>query len=170
MSENGRIARFVKAARSLLLMQLAAALLASALAIWAVTAVWELAAERDRLRAQLDSVQSRPETAQTETPLSDNPMLNEVRPPALLPIAIPVMQAPEDVNMILPGPAAVPPVTNQVTEPVPETPPAGVDCTADPSRPGCGSVRWRPPVRQRPGARPDPDPPQPKEETPPRPD
>jgi hypothetical protein len=169
MSETGRISRFVKAARTLLLMQLVAALLATALAIWAVIAVWELADERDRLRAQLAAVQSRPASAQAEMPPADNPILNEVRPPALLPIAIPVTQAPEDVNMILPGPAAVPPVTNEVTEPVPETPPASTDCTADPSRPGCGSVRWRPPVRQRPGPRAEPEPQQPKDETP-RPD
>jgi hypothetical protein len=150
-------------------MQLVAALLAIALAIWAVTAVWELAAERDQLRAQLDSVRSRPASAEADTPLTDNPILNEVRLPALLPIAIPIIQAPEDVNMILPAPAAVPPVTNQVTGPVPETPPAGADCAADPTRPGCSPGRWRTPVRQRPAPRVEPDPQQPKEETAPGP-
>jgi hypothetical protein len=168
MSENGRIARFVKAARTLLLMQLGAALLAVALAIWAVAAVWELAAERDRLRAQVHAMQSRQPAAEGG-PLAENPVLNEVRPPALLPIAIPVSQVPPDVNMILPDAAAIPPANDQATEPVPETPPAGQDCTADPTQPRCRPERWRPPVRQRPGPRVEPEPQQPPAETPPRP-
>ena len=59
MSDHGRIARFVRAARSLLLMQVAAALLAVLLAVWALTAVWEMAAERDRLRAENERLQAR---------------------------------------------------------------------------------------------------------------
>ena len=170
MSENGRIARFVRAARTLLLMQLLAALLAVALAIWAVTAVWELAAERDRLRAQVDAMQSSRAPVE-ETPLADNPVLNEVRPPAMLPIAVPVWQAPPDVNMIVPEPSAIPPDINQATEPAPETPPAGQDCTgADAGQPRCRPDRWNRPIPQRPVPRPQPDPQQPPAETPSRPD
>lgn len=168
MSENGRIARFVKAARALLLMQLVAALLAVALAIWAVTAVWALAAERDRLRAQVDAMQSRQPTSE-EAPLAENPALNEVRTPIILPIAIPISQAPPEATTIPPDAAALPPGNDQVTDPAPEPPPPGPDCAADPTQPGCRSDRWRPPVRQRPGRGVEPDAQQPPAETPPRP-
>lgn len=159
MIEDGRIGRFVKAARSLLLMQLVAAALATGLAIWAVTAVWELAAERDRLRAQVDATRSANPTAETAAAPAENPILNEVRPPAILPIAIPVPEAPADVNMLLPADGgALPPATNQVTEPVVETPPAREDCTganADQTR--CRPGRWNRPVPQRPIPRPQPE-------------
>jgi hypothetical protein len=167
MTENGRIARFVKAARTLLIMQLLAALLAFALAIWAVTAVWELAAERDRLRAQLDTIQSGAPLVQEEAPIAQNPLPSGPGQTDILPIFIPVPQAP-DVNMMLPDPLAVPPVANQVTEPAPGTPPA-LDCAADPAQPRCRPERWRPPVRQRPAPRTDPEPQQPPAETPPDP-
>lgn len=168
MSDNGRIARFVKAARTLLLVQLLAALLAVALAIWAVTSVWELAAERDRLRAQLDAKQMSQAPAE-QRQLAGDPILNQASSPTLLPIPIPVIQPPADINTTLPPDAApIPPATNEV-EPEPETPSAGQDCTGpDATQPRCRPGRWSRPVPQRPVPRPQPEQPQP--ETPPRPD
>lgn len=166
MIENGRIARFVKAARSLLLMQLAAALLAVLLAGWALTAVWELAEERDSLRAQVQSLQSRqPEVAATEEVRTTDPAINGVRPPAILPIAIPVPEVAPDVNMILPGANGTAPIVNQVTVPTAEPPPAEQDCSgANAGLPRCLPSRWQ--VRQRPQPRADPPP---TKDTPPAP-
>jgi hypothetical protein len=151
MNENGRVARFVKAARSLLLMQLAAALLAVVLAAWALTSVWELAAERDRLREQVRALQSRQPAA--EAAPATGPMQNGVRPPAILPIAIPVPEVAPDVNMIVPGTNTTAPTTNQVTEPTTE-PPAELDCSgADAGQPRCLPDRWNRGVPQRPPRR-----------------
>jgi hypothetical protein len=158
MSENGRIARFVKAARSLLLMQLAAALFALLLAAWAVTAVWELAAERDRLREQVRALQSREPAAAAETVPTGGPMENGVRPPAILPIAIPVPEVAPDVNMILPGANSTAPATNEVTEPTIETP-AEPDCSGtNAAQPRCRPGRWNRPVPQRQPPRTEPEP------------
>lgn len=170
MSEGQRIGRFVKAARSLLLLQLFAAALATALAIWAVTAVWELAAERDRLRAQVDAQQSAPAAAQ-QPATADEAILNEVRPPALLPIAIPISEPAADVNMMLPEPGLVPPGTNQAAEPPVDTPTTDQECTgADANQPRCRPGRWNRPVPQRPVPRPQPEPEQPaKPDAEPRP-
>lgn len=150
MTEDGRIARFVKAARSLLMMQLAAALLAVLLAVWALTAVWELAAERDSLRAQVQTLQSRQPEVSTETVETSRPLENEVRTPAILPIAIPVPEVAPDVNMIVPEANAIAPDTDQVTVPVPETAPAEQDCSgAAAGQPRCRPGRWNRQVPQR---------------------
>jgi hypothetical protein len=165
MSEYGRIARFVRAVRSLLMMQLAAALLAVLLAVWALTAVWEMAAERDRLRAQVQALEGRaPETAATiEEVNTARPLENGVRPPAILPIAIPVPEVAPDVNTILPGSSLTLPPTNQVTPPAIVPPTAEQDCSgAAAALPRCRPGRWN---RQVPRAEPEP-----KAETPPAPE
>ena len=160
MNEHGRIARFVKAARSLLLMQLAASLLAVLLAVWALTAVWELAAERDRLREQVQSLQSRqPAAAAAQAVPTGGPMENGVRPPAILPIAIPVPEVAPDVNMILPGTNVAAPVDTPVTEPTTGTAPAELDCSGvNAGQPRCRPGRWNRPVPQRPIPRTEPEP------------
>ena len=164
MSEHGRIARFVKAARSLLLMQLGAALFALLLAGWALIAVWELAAERDRLREQVQALQSRQPAPAAETVQTPGPMQNGVRPPAILPIAIPVPEVAPDVNMIVPGANSTAPTTNQATEPTTE-PPAEPDCSgANAGEPGCLPNRWnrRGPPRREPDPQQDGTPPAPR--------
>lgn len=169
MNGSGRIARFVKAARSLLLMQLAAALLAVLLSAWALTAVWELAAERDRLQAQVQSLEARqPAPAVTQVPEGTNTIGNGVRPPAILPIAIPVPEVAPDVNMIAPDANLVAPTTNQVTAPTTATPPTEQDCSgAAAGQPRCRPGRWNRQIPQRPVPRDEVAPRQ--ESTPPAP-
>lgn len=159
MSESSRISRFVRAARSLLLMQLAGAVIALVLAVWAVTAVWELAAERDRLQAQVQALQSRQPAGTAEpTPAASSPLANEVRPPAILPIAIPVPEVAPDVNMIVPEANVAAPAPDLTTPPADVTPP-GQDCSgANAGQPRCRPGRWNQPVRQRPVPRTQPDP------------
>jgi|GEM_PF-5114681 len=157
MIENGRIGRFVGAARKLLLMQLAAALLAVLLALWAVFAVWELAAERDRLRAQLSEAPPAPAAAAAAMSNTATALDNEVRPPAILPILIPMPEAPPDVNMIVPELNGVAPVTNQVAPP-PADPPAEQECTgANANQVRCRPGRWSRPIPQRPVPRTQPE-------------
>ena len=165
MSEHGRIAGFVKAARGLLLMQLGAAMFAVLLAVWALIAVWELAAERDRLREQVHALQSRQQAAAAEAVQTPGPMQNGVRPPAILPIAIPVPEVAPDVNMIVPGANTTTPSTNQVTEPATE-PPAELDCSGANARdPRCLPNRWNRggPPRREPEPKQDETPPAPRE-------
>lgn len=173
MIENGRIARFVKAARSLLLMQVAAALLAVLLTAWALTAVWELAEERDSLRAQVQSLQARQPVAAAgaQNVETSRPLENGVRPPAILPIAIPVPEVPPDVNLILPDSNLAAPVTNQMVPPPTATPPAQQDCSgANAGQPRCRPGRWNRPAPQRtpprtpPEPQPDAAPPAPRQE------
>jgi hypothetical protein len=171
MSENGRIARFVRAARNLLLMQLAAALLAVLLAVWALTAVWELAAERDRLRAQVQSLEARPAVpaVTAAAPEAGNAIGNGVRPPAILPIAIPVPEVAPDVNMIVPDATVAPPPAAQVTPPPVETSaPAEQDCSgAAAGQPRCRPGRWNRQLQQLPVPRNEPAPrPNPNSTTP----
>ena len=169
MNESGRIGRFVKAARQLLLMQLAAALLAVVLAVWAVFAVWELAAERDRLRAQLNEAPTAAAVATAPVIGAPDSLDNEIRPPAIMPVFIPVPEVPPDVNMIVPETNGAAPATAPVTEPVVDAPPEQ-DCTgANANQARCRPGRWSPPIRQRPPPRPQPDPQQP-EPAPPRSD
>jgi hypothetical protein len=96
---------------------LVAALLAVLLAVWALTAVWELAAERDRLWTQVQALQSSRPMATTSEQLvqTPGPLQNGVRPPAILPIAIPVPAVAPDVTMIAPETNLTAPVTNTVT-------------------------------------------------------
>jgi hypothetical protein len=147
--ESGRIGRFVRVARGLLLMQVAAALIALALAIWAVVAVRDLAAERDRLRDELAAERSRqPELAAPSAP-DQAPIGNEVRPPAIIPMAVPVMPAAPDTNVLLPGNLQI-----ETGPPPPEAgPPAagqeGADGNQGRARPG----RWTRPPQVTPPAR-----------------
>ncbi|HZG44923.1 MAG TPA: hypothetical protein VEZ41_01465 [Allosphingosinicella sp.] len=172
MNETGRIALFVRASRNLLLMQVAAALLAVLLAVWALVAVWELAAERDRLRAQVQSLETKqPAPVVAAVPEASNEIGNGVRPPAILPIAIPVPQVAPNVNMIVPDADLVAPTPNQVTTPPAETaPPAEQDCSgAAAGQPRCRPGRWNRQIQQLPVPRNEPAPrPNPDSAAPPR--
>lgn len=147
MSGGPRIARFVKAARTLLLAQVVAGVLATVLGVWAVVAVRDLATERDALRARLTEL----EKGQPVAPAAEaapqgpapSPLDTEVRPPAILPIPIPVTQAPSDVPPIEPGPGT-PGTGAAPVDPVLSPPTAEPDCTgADANTPRCRRPgRW----------------------------
>lgn len=156
MMEGGRIGRFVRAARKLLLLQLAAAVLATAFAVWAVVGVRDLAAERDRLREQVAALQSQ-QTGTAEFLPAETPGSASVTPPLVLPIAIPVDDSLADTNTLLPEPA-LPPEANVAAPPAPGAQPTPeLDCAgADSADPRCRPVRWRVPLQRRP-AEPPPD-------------
>jgi hypothetical protein len=80
-----------------------------------------------------------------------------VRPPAILPIAIPVPEIPPDVNMIVPGANGTAPTVNQLTAPTTEPAAPAQDCSgANAGLPRCLPNRWQ--VRQRPQPRNDAQP------------
>jgi hypothetical protein len=127
--------------------------------------VWEMAAERDRLRAQLEAAQSRPAAADP-APTANRP---EVRPPAILPIAIPVPEAVPDVNMLVPETNGTAPATNQAGETDGTTGEEEEDCSgANANQLRCRPGRWNRPVPQRPLPRTQPDPQPGTPGTPPR--
>lgn len=100
---DGRIGQFVKAARSLLLVQAAVALLAVGLSVWAFVAVRELAADRDRLQARVAEL--------------------EAQQPAVAPAAAPPAELPPENNMTAPSSAVIVPVPVPVTGTDPVPPP-----------------------------------------------
>jgi len=150
MTERGRIARFVRTARTLLLVQLAAALLAAIFALWAVVAVRDLAAERDRLRERVAELQTQSTTAAplaTETLGAGEPVA-----PMVLPVAIPIADPLPETNTILPEPTL--PDANVAAAPPPQTEaPPELDCTgANANQARCRPGRWTRPVPRRPPA------------------
>lgn len=131
-----RIARFVSAARTLLMVQVLASLLAVGVAAWAFVEVRGLAVERDQLKARVAELEAgrpiAPLPVGEPVPLGPDPLLNqlpygvpqpgaEVLPPSVGP----------DVNTIVPvgppsqAPAPAPVVNEQeAPEPAPEGGPA----------------------------------------------
>lgn len=171
-----RIARFVRAARSLLLMQVAAAVIAVGLGAWAVLAVRDLAAEREQLRARVAELEARRpdaaivpgEPAATADGPEPSPLDQEVRPPAILAVPIPVtespLETPPDASDPLPPVGTTPdPV---VEEPPPSTTTPEQDCSGVNARlPRCRPGRWRPrdpSVTRPPTTRPDTQEPRPQ--------
>lgn len=150
----GRIGRFVKAARSLLLVQVLAALLALGIAIWAVVEVRAMAVERDRLRARVAELEAQQAAAPATgaaplLPPGPGPLLNEVAPYDLPPEATLPPTLP-DANVIAPTapPVAAPPANQQ--QPAEETgPPRNPrwDCSGANARlPRCQPLMERPTV------------------------
>lgn len=162
---GSRIGRFVSAARSLLVVQVLAALLAVGIAGWAFFEVRGVIAEREQLRArvaELEALQTaQPQVPPAPTPLGPDPLINQILPPDML-VPPEVTQTP-----ILPD-AGVGNLQTPVTPPA-TTPPAGtpadqqppgrwnqqqptrpqLDCSgADRGRPGCRPVPARPPIQQ----------------------
>lgn len=127
---TSRIARFVAAARNLMLLQVLAALLAIVIAAWAFVEVRELAVERDRLKARVAELEAAQGTAIAPVgpgvPLGPDPLVNQTAPFELPPPVdlAPPLVAP-DTNVILPG---VPPTTTlppaTALPPTTTTPPA----------------------------------------------
>lgn len=145
-----RIAAFVRAARALLWMQVGAAVLATGLGVWAIVAVRDLAAERDQLADQVLELQrGRPEPGPMATPtgVAPSPLDTEVRPPAIMPVFVPIVADPAVTPPI--PPVDVPVQADVAPEtPVPSTPPTSAECAepnADPRR--CRPGRWTRPDR-----------------------
>jgi len=166
---EGRIGRFVKAARSLLIVQAVAALLAVAMSIWAFVEVREMAAERDRLQArvvELERDKAAGEALSTGLPAEAMPTPNSGE--AELPFAIPVPVPMTDPNAIIPvepvAPAE-PPAESAVAEPT-----VVPDCTgADANQPRCRPGRWTPIPRRPPVRIPEPTRPDTNQQAPPAP-
>lgn len=155
---GARIGRFVRAARSLLLMQVAAAAVALVLGVWAVLAVRDLATERDELRARVAELETQrpaaPAAAAPSGPTgpAPSPLDTEIRPPAILPVPIPVTETTPDPVVPEPSePATIPDPTTG--EPATTPPPPEQDCSgANANQARCRPGRWtrRDPVLQRP--------------------
>lgn len=140
---DGRIGRFVGAARKLLIVQAAVALLAAALSAWAYFEVRGLAAERDRLQSrvsQLEGQRMAPAALPVQAPV-ESPEGNLMTAPAAsiiipVPIPVPVTGPDPEIDSAIAGEA--PPAPAGVT-PAPE-----VDCSgANASLPRCRPGRWR---------------------------
>lgn len=162
MSGN-RIAAFVSAARSLLVVQVVAALLAVGVTGWAFFEVRGLVAEREQLRARVNELEmqaAQPQQPLAPVPLGPDPLLNQVLPPEMLaPETGPVL--PDAGNVVVP---TTPPETtepgNSVTPPgrwdqrppttqPPTTTPPRLDCAgADRANPRCRPAPERPPIQQ----------------------
>ncbi len=162
---GGRLAAFVSAARSLLVVQLVAALLAVGVTGWAFFEVRGLVAEREQLRArvaELEAQAAQPQQPVMPVPLGPDPAFNQILPPDML--------APPEINQTMPVPV---PETGNVTTPVtpgttapgnsatpqepgrwnqqqPTTRPQ-LDCDGvDRGRPGCRPIPERPPIQRLP--------------------
>ncbi len=146
-----RIAAFVRAARALLWMQVGAGVLATGLGVWAFVAVRDLAAERDLLADQVLELQraqpaAGPATA-TPTGVAPSPLDTEVRPPAIMPVYVPIVTGPA-ITPPIPPVDAPPPPDATPDPPPPQNPPTAADCAgpnADPRR--CRPGRWNRPDR-----------------------
>lgn len=148
--ETGRIARFVSAARTLLVLQLLAALLAIGVAAWAFVEVRGLAVERDRLKARVAELEAQSSAVQPlgpAIPLGPDPAFNQILPPG----------PPPDMNLIVPPPVApeadvaapvTPPAANKQEPQVAEPEPAGPVRRWDCSGANAQSPRCRPPMER----------------------
>lgn len=163
-----RIAAFVSAARSLLVVQVLAALLAIGVAGWAFFEVRGLVAEREQLRARVNQLETeRGQQAQqpvAAVPLVDDPLINEVLPPEVLVPPEVTDALPEGGNVQIPvtptvdaapGNTVAPPGRWDQRPPTttrpPETTRPQLDCAgADRNRPGCRPLPERPPIQQLP--------------------
>lgn len=152
-----RVARFVSAARTLLLLQVLAALLAAGVAAWAFVEVRGLATERDRLKARVAELEAAQPTGIQQPlgpaiPLGPDPLLNQAAPYDL-PVPAPGMLPPAvgpDANVIVPaGPPAVPPAPaadpEEEAQPEPGGPARRWDCSgANAQSPRCRPLMERP--------------------------
>lgn len=140
-----RIATFVRAARAMLWMQVAAAVLATGLGIWAIVAVRDLAIERDMLADQVLELQrGRPEAEPMASPtgVASSPLDSEVRPPAIMPVYVPILTDPAITPPI--PPIDIPPRETPVEQPdVNPPPPTAEECAGlNADRRRCRPGRW----------------------------
>ena len=162
-----RVTAFVSAARSLLVVQVAAALLAVGVTGWAFFEVRGLIVEREQLRARVAELEAQavqPQQPLVPVPLGPDPTINQILPPeVLMPPeineTIPVT-VPETGNVTTPvmPPGTTAPPGNTATPQQPgrwnQQPPTTrpqLDCEgADRGRPGCRPLPERPPIQQLP--------------------
>ena len=164
---GGRIAAFVSAARSLLVVQVVAALLAVGVTGWAFFEVRGLVAEREQLRArvaELEAQAAQPQQPLAPVPLGPDPTINQILPPELMlppemnetvPVTVP--EVGNVTTPVTPPGATVPPGNtmtpqqpNRWNQQPPTTRPQ-LDCEgADRGRPGCRPLPERPPIQQLP--------------------
>lgn len=124
--EQSRIGRFVTAARSLIILQVLAALLAAGIAAWAFVEVRALAAERDRLQARVAELEAQrvaEPTAPAPLPLGPEPAFNQVLPPG----------PPADLNLMIPAPAPAPEAEGAAPALPPSPAPAAPATAAEPN-------------------------------------
>ena len=167
MSGN-RIAAFVSAARSLLVVQVLAALLAVGVTAWAFFEVRGLVSEREQLRARVNELEmqaAQPQQPLAPVPLGPDPAINQILPPDMLmppeineTVSVPVPETGNVTAPVTPPGTAAPP-GNSVTPQQPnrwnQQPPAAtrpqLDCEgADRGRPGCRPIPERPPIQRLP--------------------
>ena len=163
-----RIAAFVSAARSLLVVQVVAALLAVGVTGWAFFEVRGLVAEREQLRArvaELEAQAAQPQQPMLPVPLGPDPSINQILPPeVLLPPelnqSVPVT-VPEVGNLTTPvtppgttapGNSAAPEQPGRWNQQQSQTPTRPqLDCNGvDRGRPGCRPLPERPPIQRLP--------------------
>lgn len=164
MSDSGRIGRFVKAARSLLLLQLTAGVLAIALSVWAFVAVRDLAAQRDQLQSRVAELENQRTMGMPSQPLATTDVSVMTAAPILIPI--PIGEAASNVQIPVETTPTTPPVTDNPT-PTEQQPPGQTptqpnppqDCTgANVDQHRCRPGRWNRPVLTRPIPRVAPEP------------
>jgi hypothetical protein len=164
---GSRIAAFVSAARSLLVVQVVAALLAVGVTAWAFFEVRGLAAEREQLRArvaELEAQATQPQQPLVPVPLGPDPAFNQILPPDMtlppeinetVPVTAPeanvvVPTTPPDTTTTPPGNSATPQQPGRWNQHPPTTRPQ-LDCDgADRGRPGCRPIPERPPIERLP--------------------
>ncbi len=143
-----RIAAFVRAARALLWMQVAAGVLATGLGVWALLAVRDLAIERDLLANQvLELRRGRPQEGPmaSTTGVAPSPLDTEVRPPAIMPVYVPIVTDPAITPPI--PPVEIPPRDTPIEQPAatPPPPPTAEECAGpNADRRRCRPGRWTP--------------------------
>jgi hypothetical protein len=163
---GNRIAAFVSAARSLLVVQVVAALLAVGVTGWAFFEVRGLLVEREQLRAritELEAQAAQPQQPVMPVPLGPDPTINQILPPEMLmppeinttvPVTVPetgnVTTPVTPPGTTAPGNSATPQDPGRWNQQQPTTRPQ-LDCEGvDRGRPGCRPIPERPPIRQLP--------------------
>ena len=163
MRDGGRIGRFVKAARSLLLLQLTAGVLAIALSVWAFVAVRDLAAQRDQLQSRVAELENQRTMGMPSQPVAPTDGSVMTAAPILIPIPIGEaagnVQVPVETAPPTPPAGTTAPTEQQPSGQTPTQPNPGQDCSgANADQPRCRPGRWNRPVLTRPIPRVAPEP------------
>ena len=112
-AEPGRIVRFVRAARSLIWLQLGLAAVALAVTAWGVFAVRGLVVERDRLLNRIGALETAVNQAEANAANAAIPLPPPLPPEPDYNLMTPTTP-PADVNLTVPPPTTEAPITNEV--------------------------------------------------------